>query len=205
MYFVILQFYYKTDILQKLLPLDFFFYIYHVNTDDSNKDLHENICDDHLFSSLFNKHAKAVHDFLYYKFGEEFDPKDKMQEAFIKLWENCAKVPPSKARSYLFTVANNLMLNATAHKKVILKYQQKKPKTYTNEDPEFLMETDQYMDRLQNAIANLSEAQRTAFLMNRIEGKKHKEIAEILGISNKAVEKRIYGALKKLREDIKEL
>ncbi|VAV85327.1 RNA polymerase sigma factor RpoE, partial [hydrothermal vent metagenome] len=60
----------------------------------------------------------------------------------------------------------------------------------------------EYMKKLQNAIANLTEAQRTAFLLNRIEGKKHREIAELLDISTKAVEKRIYGALKKLREDI---
>ena len=39
-------------------------------------------------------------------------------------------------------------------------------------------------------------------MLNRVEGKKHKEIAELLGISQKAVEKRIYGALNKLREDI---
>ena len=61
------------------------------------------------------------------------------------------------------------------------------------------------MDKLQKAISNLSEAQRTAFLLNRIEGKKHREIADMLNISTKAVEKRIYGALKKLREDIKEI
>jgi len=41
--------------------------------------------------------------------------------------------------------------------------------------------------------------------MNRAEGKRFKEIASILDISVKAVEKRIYGALKKLREDIEEL
>jgi RNA polymerase sigma factor (sigma-70 family) len=61
------------------------------------------------------------------------------------------------------------------------------------------------MQKLQKALANLSEAQRTAFMLNRVEGKKHKDIAELLGISQKAVEKRIYGALKKLREDIKEI
>ena len=61
------------------------------------------------------------------------------------------------------------------------------------------------MDKLQTALSKLSEAQRVAFLMNRVEGKRFKEIAEILDISTKAVEKRIYGALKKLREDIKEL
>lgn len=169
------------------------------------KDIVENICNETLFSSIFEKHSKNLHDFLYYKFGEEFNPKDKVQEAFIKLWENCGKVSPSKAKSFLFTVANNLTLNETAHKKVVLKHQQTKPKSYTNETPEFIIQEKEYMQKLQNAISNLSEAQRVAFLLNRVEGKKHREIAEQLNISQKAVEKRIYGALKKLREEIKEL
>ena len=67
------------------------------------------------------------------------------------------------------------------------------------------MEEQEYMQKLQSALSSLTDAQRTAFMMNRVEGKRHKEIAELLGISTKAVEKRIYGALKKLREDIKEL
>ena len=167
-----------------------------------SNDLRDNICDDHLFSSLFEKYSKSLHDFLYYKFGEAYSPKDHVQDAFIKLWENCDKVTPSKAKSFLFTVANNLTLNATAHKKVVLKYQQQKPKHYTNETPEFVMESDEYMQKLQTALSKLSEAQRTTFMLNRIEGKKHREIAELLGISQKAVEKRIYSALKKLREDI---
>jgi RNA polymerase sigma-70 factor (ECF subfamily) len=166
------------------------------------KDLNENICNESLFASIFEKYSKDLHDFLYYKFGEAYNPKDQVQDAFIKLWENCGKVTPSKAKSFLFTVANNLTLNLTAHKKVVLKYQQQKPKQYTNETPQFIMEGDEYMQKLQKALANLSEAQRTAFMLNRVEGKKHKDIAELLGISQKAVEKRIYGALKKLREDI---
>jgi RNA polymerase sigma-70 factor (ECF subfamily) len=169
------------------------------------KELNENICNETLFASIFEKYSKDLHDFLYYKFGEAYNPKDQVQDAFIKLWENCGKVTPSKAKSFLFTVANNLTLNLTAHKKVVLKYQQEKPKHYTNETPQFILEGDEYMQKLQKALANLSEAQRTAFMLNRVEGKKHKDIAELLGISQKAVEKRIYGALKKLREDIKEI
>lgn len=169
------------------------------------KDIVDNICNELLFSSLFEKHSKDLHDFVYYKFGEAFSPKDKVQEAFIKLWENCGKVSPSKAKSFLFTVANNLTLNETAHKKVVLRHQQLKQKNFTNESPEFIIQEKEYMEKLQKAISNLSEAQRVAFLLNRIEGKKHKEIAELLNISNKAVEKRIYGALKKLRKEIKEL
>lgn len=166
------------------------------------KDINDNICNETIFSSVFNKYSKDLHDFLYYKFGEAFNPKDKVQDAFIKLWQNCSKVSPNKAKSFLFTVANNLMLNEAAHQKVVLAYQKMAPKHYTNESPEFLMEENEYMQKLQKAISNLTEAQRTAFLLNRIEGKKHKEIAALLDISTKAVEKRIYGALKKLREDI---
>lgn len=169
------------------------------------KKLHENICEENLFNALFKKHSQDLNNFLYYKFGERLNPKDKTQEAFIKLWENCKKVTPEKAKSYLFTIGNNLMLNETKHQKVVLKYQQIKQKQQTNETPEFILEEKEYMDKLQTALVNLTEAQRVAFLMNRVEGKKHKEIAALLGISSKAVEKRIYGALKKLRETINEL
>ena len=64
------------------------------------------------------------------------------------------------------------------------------------------MEEKEYMEKLKNSIENLSEEQRTAFLLNRIEGKRHQEIAEMLGISRKAVEKRIYTALRKIKDQV---
>jgi len=161
-----------------------------------------NVCGDELFQELFKNHSRDLYKFLYYKYGEENNPQDLVQEAFIKLWNNCDKVPPEKARSFLFTVANNQMLNDLARKKTVIKYQQEKPKAYTNETPEFMFEEQEYMNKLQKAIENLSEPQRVAFLLNRIEGKKHEEIAEMLGITRKAVEKRIYTALAILREKI---
>ena len=36
----------------------------------------------------------------------------------------CAKVPFEKAKSYLYTIANNAFLNEVAHEKVKLKYRQ---------------------------------------------------------------------------------
>ena len=164
--------------------------------------LQDNICESQLFERLYKKHAKNLHDFLYYKFGEHLNPQDTVQEAFIKLWQNCSKIAPSKAKSFLFTTANNLMLNAFAHQKVVLKYNKQPQKHSTNETPEFVLQEKEYHQKLQKAITNLTEAQRIAFLLNRVEGKRFKEIAELLDISTKAVEKRIYGALKKLRGEI---
>ncbi|MDG4716991.1 MULTISPECIES: RNA polymerase sigma factor [Winogradskyella] len=170
-----------------------------------SQPIKDHICEEQLFERLYKKHSKNLHDFLYYKFGDHLNPSDKVQEAFIKLWQNCGKVSPDKAKSFLFTTANNLMLNAVAHRKVVLKYEKLPQKKSTNETPEFVLQEKEYHQKLQKALSKLTEAQRVAFLMNRVEGKKFKEIAALLDISTKAVEKRIYGALKKLREDIDEL
>ncbi|HYQ56548.1 MAG TPA: sigma-70 family RNA polymerase sigma factor [Draconibacterium sp.] len=161
-----------------------------------------NVCKEKVFKDLFMAYSKDLHDFLYYKFGAENAPQDIVQIAFQKLWENCADVSPEKAKSYLFTVANNEMLNAISRRKTVLSYRQQKPKDYTIETPEFLLEEKEYNDRLQKAIEELTEEQRVTFLLNRIEGKKHQEIADLLGISRKAVEKRIYTALKILQEKV---
>ncbi len=170
-----------------------------------SKPLFEDICKEDIFAQIYEKWAEHLHNFLYYKYGEHINPEDKVQEAFIKLWKNCKEVPIDKAKSFLFTVGNNLTLNAIKHQKVVLKYQQEKPISHTNETPEFIMQENQFMKKLQDALAKLPEGQRVAFMMNRVEGKRHKEIAEILGISRKAVEKRIYTALEKLREEIEEI
>ena len=167
-----------------------------------SKPIQDNICESQLFERLYKKHAKNLHDFLYYKFGEHLNPQDQVQDAFIKLWQNCGKIAPNKAKSYLFTTANNLTLNAVAHQKVVLKFTKQPQKHATNETPEFILQEKEYHIKLQHAISKLTEAQRVAFLMNRVEGKRFKEIAELLDISVKGVEKRIYGALKKLREEI---
>jgi len=163
----------------------------------------KDVCDDEVFNEQFKAHSRDIHNFLYYQFGEQNFPQDIVQIAFLKLWDNCEKVPPEKARSYLFTVAYNQMLKELSKKKTALKYSDTKPKGYTIESPEYVMEENEYMIKLQDALLSLTEDQREAFLLNRIEEKKHKEIAEMLGISRKTVEKRIYAAVRILNEKLK--
>ncbi|MEL7020803.1 MAG: sigma-70 family RNA polymerase sigma factor [Bacteroidota bacterium] len=110
---------------------------------------------------------------------------------------------PEKAKSYLFTVANNLFLNQVAHEKVKLKFEKQDHTQQSNETPEFIMEVTELRDQLEGAISALPEKQRMVFLMNRMDGKKYREIAEELSISQKAVEKRMHKALAALRKIIK--
>ncbi|MEO1010267.1 MAG: sigma-70 family RNA polymerase sigma factor [Bacteroidota bacterium] len=163
--------------------------------------IQDNVCEEQLYSSLFHTHSKTVFNYIYYKFGNEEKAHDAVQEAFIKLWENCAKVSPEKAKSYVYTVANNLSLNMIKAEKVRLKHADKSLKK-SNESPEFLLEEKEFKEKLDNALNRLPENQRATFLLNRIDGKKYAEIAEMEGVSVKAIEKRMHLALKSLREEI---
>ncbi|MCD2259595.1 RNA polymerase sigma factor [Psychroserpens sp. XSD401] len=170
-----------------------------------SKSLHQNICDKFRFSKLYEKYAQSLSNILYYKYGDLLNPADKVQDAFIKLWENCAKVTPETAKSYLYKTANNMMLNEVKHQKVVLKYQQIKPKDYTNESPEFVLRKKEFLKRYEAVLSNLKHEERTAFLLSKIDGKTHKEIAEIMGVTKKVTEHRIYAAFNKLKDQLIEL
>ena len=161
-----------------------------------------NVCEEKTFEKVFANHAQSLRNFIYFKCGDTAQADDLVQDAFVKLWNNCAKVPFQKAKSYLYTLANNAFLNEVAHQKVKLKYKPHASKGITNESPEFILREKEFKKELEAAIAKLSEKQREVFLLNRIEKKKYREIAELLEISVKAVEKRMHGALVSLRNDI---
>ncbi|MFC4097573.1 RNA polymerase sigma factor [Euzebyella saccharophila] len=161
----------------------------------------DNVCNEQVYSDIFKANSKTIYNYIYYKFGNEEKAYDAVQEAFVKLWENCGKVTPARAKSFVYTVAKNLYLNVIKAEKVRLKYADKSLKT-SNETPEFLLEEEEFRNKLDAALNDLPENQRTTFLLNRIDGKKYAEIAEMEGVGIKAIEKRMHLALKSLREKI---
>ena len=70
------------------------------------------------------------------------------------------------------------------------------------QDPHYLMEEEEFKKKLEAVIASMSEGSREVFLLNRLEDQKYSEIAESLGISVKAVEKRMSKALQVLRDQL---
>lgn len=165
-----------------------------------------NLCEQVTYAAVFKKLAKPLRNFLLYKYGDEAAAEDITQEAFIKLWQNCSQVTVEKAKSYVYTIANNLSLNRVAHQKVRLQYAANHSQaTTTSQSPEFLFEEEQFKTKLLKALDDLNETQRVAFLMHRIDGMKYAEIATALDISVKAVEKRIHLALVALKSKIEEL
>lgn len=165
-----------------------------------------NLCEETHFNHFYIQNVQSATNFAYYKCGDSDAALDLVQDAFTKIWENCSKIDYTKVKTYLLTTVNNLFLNTIKHNKVVLAYAKGAPNLdITNQSPEYLLEEEEFKIKLQNAIASLSAAQREVFLMNRIDGKKYKEIAALLDISQKAVEKRMSAALKILKEQIENI
>ena len=158
------------------------------------------ICDEQVFKKVFYEHAQSLKEYMYYRCGNQEKAEDYMQDAFSKLWENCAKVSFEKARSFVFKIANNLFFNQVERQKVILKFKRRQGSAVENEDPQFIYEQKEFHELLERTISSLPEDQRTIFLLNRVEKKKYREIAVMLGISIKTVEKKMHLALTELRK-----
>ena len=170
----------------------------------TEKALFEGKFDYDAFKALFDTYFVQVKNFIYYKTSEVDVAEDIAQESFVKIWENRDKINPETAKSYLYTIANNLAINHLKKQSLVFKFFNRKFKTSDSETPLFLMEEKEFDDKLQAALSRLGEKQRVVFLMNRIDDLKYAEIADRLGISVKAVEKRMSQALKTLKETISE-
>jgi RNA polymerase sigma factor (sigma-70 family) len=164
----------------------------------------KSVCDDLHFKELFDSLSKPLRNFLYYKCMDLDRAEDLMQEALVRLWENCAKVEFGKAKSFLYTVGQRLLIDQVRRQKVEWAFIGQQS-THTDQDPSFELLHDEFGQRLQQAITDLPDTQREAFLMNRIDQFSYAEIAERLGISVKAVEKRMHLALLTLKENVREL
>ena len=158
-----------------------------------------------LFKSTFEALYPSIRNFIYYKIGDMDLAEDLTQETFVKLWERRDDIKTNTLKSYLFTIANNLALNHFKHQKVVLAFQNSQiaQGPSLGNSPQEELELKEFDKRLQQAINDLPEKLRVAFLMHRVDKMKHQQIADALNLSVKGVQKRVKKALDLINEKIK--
>lgn len=152
------------------------------------------------YRSYFEMYFGAIRNFLYFKTSDEGMAEDIAQDTFIKLWENRHKIQRKTVKSYLYTIAGNLAINQLKRQQLQYKFMNQVEYHQDNKDPDYLLRMKEFEAELQAVIASMPEGSREVFLMNRIEDLKYREIAERIGITVKAVEKRMSKALQIIRE-----
>lgn len=161
--------------------------------------------DQKAFDALFRKYYPTLCAYGH-RFVDLEDAEEIVQDSLLWIWENRENlIIEISLSSYLYKMIYRKALNKLAH----IDAAQRADTHFYEEMKEMLQDTDIYQieeltQQIKDAIANLPESYREAFVMHRFQDMSYKEIAEILEVSPKTVDYRIQQALKQLRLDLKD-
>lgn len=153
--------------------------------------------------SAFEQHHNDLLRFFTHKLGCRDLAADCAQETYVHLVRMRSTIDVQNPRAFLFRVAANLAVDNL--RKIRIRREtlsvDPPPDSAASMAPsaEDALEAKQRLVRVERAIGELSPKCRSALLMNRLEGKTHREIAEKLGVSESMVAKYVIQALKHCR------
>jgi RNA polymerase sigma-70 factor, ECF subfamily len=151
------------------------------------------------FELIYNEHSGRVYALcLRLMGGEQTAATELMQDVFVRAWKNLGKFRGESAfSSWLHRLAVNAMLeNARSDKRRVARVLPMEDTSQIGalaqgDSPELRID-------LERAIARLPAGARMAFVLHDIEGYRHKEIAEQLGIAVGTVKAQLHRAHKLL-------
>ncbi|MCF6170588.1 MAG: sigma-70 family RNA polymerase sigma factor [Bacteroidales bacterium] len=152
------------------------------------------------FKYIFDNYFDTVRNYIYYRSGDDELATNIAQETFMRLWEKQLEAGPGKVKGLLFKISGDLFVSNYRKQKTIQRFRLNSKPEINHHSPEKQLEFKELKKSYETALAGLSEKQRTVFLMSRMENLKYHEIAATLGLSVKAVEKRMKHALAALRQ-----
>jgi len=162
------------------------------------------------FEELFHLYYPRLKNYALRMLRNEAEAEDLVQDVFIRLWKKGIKSDNNNISSFLFTSLKNRCLNILKHKVVEDKYAIHSANTETEElyhisfqsSGEFVSMEEMLIKEVENIIADTSEKCQTAFRLKWFEGKKIREIAEIMNISTTMVDKHLAKGMKVIRSKL---
>jgi RNA polymerase sigma-70 factor (ECF subfamily) len=165
------------------------------------------------FGELVELYQRRLVTVLAHLVGDPNDAEDLAQEVFLRVYRVRKKYHArAKFSTWLFTIANNLALNA-------LRTRQRKPAVPLNlrdsgplgprpaeqlvrdrgNQPAERLQQQELAAIVQQALAGLNERQRVAVVLNKFEDMNYNEIAEVMGLTTKAIKSLLCRARDNLR------
>lgn len=155
------------------------------------------------FKTLFDLYFDDIRKYLYYRCGDTMISTDLAQDTFMRIWEKQMELLPGKDTGLLYKIASDLFVSFTRRESLRLKAPEQIRFVRSESTPEDEMQFHELQENYEKALMKLPENQRVTFLMSRTEELTYQEIAARLSISIKTVEKRVSGALTRLRKELK--
>ena len=147
------------------------------------------------YNECVSQYADNVYRFIVKNLRHEEDARDVVQTAFEKLWRNREDVDGAKSKSYLFTVAYNQMIDHLRKVKRIHLREEFKEETKVHHK-----EINNARAILNEALARLSETQKSLVMLKDYEGYSYEEIGKIMNLSESQVKVYLHRARLQLKE-----
>ncbi len=153
--------------------------------------------DENAFDALFEKYKQPVYSICYRFVRNEDDAKELTQEIFIKIYRNLKKF---NERSKFFTWVYRIAINTC------ISFKRKFHET-TELDGSIFNPRERNLilkKAIEDALAQLPERQKLAFILRHFEGYTFEEIGKIMKISTGAAKANHFQAIKRLRYLLKD-
>ena len=169
--------------------------------------------DSQAFAELVELYHHRLVAVMHHLVGNNEEAEDLAQEVFLRVYRGRKNYhPKAKFSTWLYTIANNLALN-------ILRTRQRRPTIPLNvrdsgplgprpaeqlvldrgDQPQDRMQKQELTAVVQQALDTLNERQRIAVVLNKFEDMNYAEIAEVMGLTTKAVKSLLSRARENLR------
>jgi RNA polymerase sigma factor (sigma-70 family) len=146
------------------------------------------------YNECVNLYADNVYRFIVKNLRHEEDARDVVQTAFEKMWRNREDIDNTKCKSYLFTVAYHQMIDHIRKvKRISLK------EDFSDDNRVQHMPAQNLKKTLEEALARLSETQRSLVMLKDYEGYSYEEIGKITGLNESQVKVYLHRARVQLK------
>lgn len=173
----------------------------------TDQDLLKAIREDDVkaFNELFRRYWRQVHAMAHARVRSREITEEIVQELFISLWTKRADLFINNIRSYLYQAVKFKALNYIDSKLVQEKYWTYYRNFLPKEENEIeaVLDYNGLIEDIERGMNQLPEKSKRVFRLHRIEGWSIPEIANLLNLSEKAIQYHIAQSVKKLRVHLK--
>ena len=167
-----------------------------------NGILEDNFLQESL-DSVYNQYYKNVYRYILFRVTYHYDAEELTNDVFVKAIRNQKKYNPCYSmEAWLIGIAKNTVTDYL-RKNMRLKFVSLDDVTGLNSadrQPEEIAVTNEEVKQLVSAMAKLKDKERQILSMKFATDLKHKEIADVLGISEVNARVRAHMALNKLKK-----
>ena len=159
---------------------------------------------DTRFRTLFDAHNADIRAYCHRRLPVD-DANEAASEVFLVAWRRIDQMPADhEALLWLYGVARNVVRNQqrSSRRRVRLAVRTGSVAAVPDDGPEIQVIRSEEHDEVNVAMAKLSENDRELLQLRVWEGLSNDQVADILGISKRAVEGRYSRALKKVSSQL---